>query len=145
MSQSRTAALAGLEDLICAAITGANAEFVRDPEYDPVATASGLVIMRDGDPGDPDVYLSPVQFCWEHKVAFEILVQGPDRAATTEALIALIDPACAQDRTLGGLVDDARVIDAPDGEDNDPVEGVPPTRDTQLYVTLSYVTVSGAG
>lgn len=145
MSQSRVAALNGLETLIRTVVKNAGAKFVRDPEENPEPTESGVVVMRDGDPGEPETYLSPPCYCFEHKVQFEILAAGPRRADAVENLIPLFDAALAGDRTMGGLVDDARVIDPPDSEDNDPMKGVAPTRSAILSVTLFYCTASGAG
>lgn len=37
--------------------------------------AGGLIILRDGDPGDPEVILSPVTYLWEHQTEIEVILQ----------------------------------------------------------------------
>ncbi len=70
--------------------------------------AAGLVILRDGDPGEPEVLLSPLTYLWQHEAEIELVVQqAPADAATgtLDDLLAEIGSALAADRTLGGLVD----------------------------------------
>ena len=70
--------------------------------------AAGLVILRDGDPGEPEVLLSPLAYLWQHQAEVEVIVQrAPADAATAalDALLSEVGAALAADRTLGGLVD----------------------------------------
>ena len=70
--------------------------------------AAGLVILRDGDPGEPEVLLSPLAYLWQHQAEVEVIVQqAPADAATTalDDLLAEVGSVLAADRTLGGLVD----------------------------------------
>ena len=68
----------------------------------------GLVILRDGEPGEPEVTLSPLQYHYEHRAEVEVIVQGKtpaDRDAAFDTLIQAIGTALAADRTLGGTCD----------------------------------------
>ena len=38
--------------------------------------AAGLVILRDGTPGEPEVSLSPLTYHYEHEAVVEVIVQG---------------------------------------------------------------------
>ena len=70
--------------------------------------AAGLVILRDGDPGEPEVLLSPVLYLWQHRVEIEVIVQQtPAEAANAvlDALLSEVGVALGADRTLGGLID----------------------------------------
>ncbi|MEO5338826.1 MAG: acyl-CoA transferase [Magnetospirillum sp. WYHS-4] len=69
--------------------------------------AGGLAILRDGDPGEPEVLLSPLSYLWRHRAEIEVVVQGPPEAATAalDALLLEIDAALAADRSLSGRVD----------------------------------------
>jgi hypothetical protein len=70
--------------------------------------AGGLVILRDGDPGEPEVLLSPLSYLWRHRAEIEAVVQiAPAEAATAalDALLLEIDAVLAADRSLSGLVD----------------------------------------
>ena len=67
--------------------------------------AAGLLILRDGEPGEPEVTLSPLRYHYQHRAEIEAVVQGVDRDAAFDTLTASIGAAIAADRTLGGLCD----------------------------------------
>jgi hypothetical protein len=67
--------------------------------------AAGLLILRDGEPGEPEVTLSPLRYHYQHRAEIEAIVQGAARDATFDTLCASIGGALAADRTLGGLCD----------------------------------------
>ncbi len=67
--------------------------------------AEGLLILRDGEPGEPEVTLSPLRYHYQHRAEVEAVVQGADRDAAFDTLTASIGTALAADRTLGGLCD----------------------------------------
>lgn len=60
------------------------------PERVPVA---GLLILRDGEPGEPEVTLSPLRYHYQHRAEIEAVVQGANRDATFDTLSA---PASAR-------------------------------------------------
>lgn len=68
--------------------------------------AAGLLILRDGDPGEPEVTLSPLTYHYQHRAEIEAVVQAAsDRDAAFDTLIAGVGTALGEDRTLGGLCD----------------------------------------
>ena len=68
--------------------------------------SAGLLILRDGDPGDPAVTLSPLRYHYQHRAEIEAIVQaGSGRDAAFDNLAAGVGTALAADRTLGGLCD----------------------------------------
>ena len=68
--------------------------------------AAGLLILRDGDPGEPAVTLSPLRYHYQHRAEVEIVVQAAtDRDAVFNVLAVGVGAALAVDRTLGGLCD----------------------------------------
>jgi hypothetical protein len=68
--------------------------------------AAGLLILREGDPGEPSVTLSPLRFHYQHRAEVEAVVQvGTGRDTAFDALAAGVGAALAADRTLGGLCD----------------------------------------
>lgn len=70
--------------------------------------AGGLVIVRDGEPGDPETTLSPLTYHFEHRAEIDIAVEAAHpaaRDATFDALRRAIGAAVAADRTLGGRCD----------------------------------------
>jgi hypothetical protein len=72
------------------------------PERVPSA---GLLILRDGEPGEPEVTLSPLRYHYQHRAEIEAVLQGSERDAAFDMLTAGIGAALAADRTLGGLCD----------------------------------------
>lgn len=67
--------------------------------------STGLLILRDGDPGDPGVTLSPLRYHYQHRAEIEAVVQGTERDSAFATLTARIGAALAVDRTLGGRCD----------------------------------------
>jgi hypothetical protein len=75
------------------------------PEKVPSA---GLVILRDGDPGEPDVTLNPRTEFYSHRVEIEVYTPrdatGGGEAAL-DALLGSIGVALQIDPSLGGLAE----------------------------------------
>jgi hypothetical protein len=103
------------------------------PERVPVA---GLLILRDGDPGEPGVTLSPLRYHYQHRAEIEAVVQGADRDAAFATLCAAIGAVIAADRTLGGLCDWVEA-EAPRSVDL-PVEGAASLKAAVIPVILHY-------
>jgi len=98
--------------------------------------AGGLVILRDGEPGEPEVTLSPLRYHYEHRVKLEVVVQVPERDAVFDTLASDIGTALAADRTLGGLCDWVEA-EAPSPVDL-PVEGAQALKAALIPVVLHY-------
>jgi hypothetical protein len=95
-----TALLALLETIPAATVK-------REAPLPETVPAGGLIILRDGDPGDPEVLLSPPAFLWQHQAEVDVIVGGvaAQTASALDDLLAAIGQALAADRTLGGLAD----------------------------------------
>ncbi|MDT8329190.1 MAG: acyl-CoA transferase, partial [Roseovarius sp.] len=78
--------------------------------------ANGLIILRDGDPGEPEFTLSPLTYHYEHRAEIEAVVLRPDNDAAFDALVGPIGAVIIADRTLGGAVEWAEV-EAPAPQD----------------------------
>ena len=139
MSTSRetilTALHARLSTLLATALRG---EVL--PERVP---AAGLLILRDGEPGEPDVTLSPLRYHYQHRAEIEAVVQGADRDVAFDALCASIGAVIAADRTLGGLCDWVEA-EAPQPVDL-PVEGAASLKAAVIRVSLFYATSDPLG
>ena len=98
----------------------------------------GLLILRDGEPGEPEVTLSPLVYHYQHRTEIEAVVQGADRDATFDTLTASIGNALSADRTLGGLCDWVEA-EAPRPVDL-PVEGAASLKAAVIPVILHYTT-----
>jgi hypothetical protein len=79
----------------------------REAPLPETVPAGGLIILRDGDPGDPEVVLSPVSYLWEHQTEIEIILQRgqDDDSAPLDTLLMAVGNALAADRSLGGLAE----------------------------------------
>ena len=103
--------------------------------------AAGLIILRDGQPGEAEVTLSPLRYHYQHRAELEVVVQaGTGRASTFDDLIAAIGAALEADRTLGGLCDWVEP-EAPTSVDL-PVEGAAALKAAVITVVLHYTTTS---
>jgi len=105
------------------------------PERIPPA---GLLILRDGDPGDPAVTLSPLTYHYQHRSDLEVIVQGANRDTGFAALCGQIGAVIAADRTLGGLCDWIEA-EAPQPVDL-PVEGAASLKAAIIPIILHYST-----
>ena len=100
--------------------------------------AEGLLILRDGEPGEPEVTLSPLRYHYQHRAEIEAVVQGADRDAAFDSLCASIGVAIAADRTLGGFCDWVEA-EAPRPVDL-PIEGAASLKASVIPVILHYTT-----
>ena len=111
------------------------------PERIPPA---GLIILRDGQPGEPEVTLSPLRYHYQHRAELEVIVQAPENTATAfDILIASIGAALESDRTLGGLCDWVEA-EAPASVDL-PTEGAVALKAAVVTVILHYSTPNPLG
>jgi hypothetical protein len=70
MPSKRETVLGAVKALVVAALSGAEVKRnLAKPERIP---PGGLVVIRDGEPGEPDVTLSPVSYLYTHRIPVEI-------------------------------------------------------------------------
>ena len=117
---------------------------LRDDGLPERIPASGLIILRDGQPGEPEVTLSPLRYHYQHRAELEVVVQaGTGRASTFDTLIATIGAALEADRTLGGLCDWVEP-EAPASVDL-PIEGAAALKAAVVTVVLHYTATGPLG
>ena len=142
-NSKREAALKALHAVLVG-ITGPTV--VRNEPETAKIPAGGLVVLRDGDPGNPEVLLSPTSYAYAHRAEVVLQIQSVDAAARDAAMDTLlqsIGAAIAADETLGGTVDMA-VPGAPEMID-EPVEGAASIKAALVPVYLDYVTSAPLG
>ena len=114
---------------------------LRDEVLPERIPATGLIILRDGQPGEPEVTLSPLRYHYQHRAELEVVVQaGIGRASAFNTLIGTIGNALDADRTLGGLCDWVEP-EAPASVDL-PIEGAAALKAAVITVVLHYSTTS---
>ena len=131
---------------------------LRDEVLPERIPAAGLIILRDGQPGEPEVTLSPLRYHYQHRAELEaevtlsplryhyqhraeleVVVQaGTSRASAFDDLIVAIGTALEAERTLGGLCDWVEP-EAPATVDL-PVEGAAALKAALITVVLHYTT-----
>ena len=111
---------------------------------DPLARAvpnDGLIVVHDGDPGEPDITLNPVIYAYRHRIDIEVFVPiaaGVGSDATIDALLDTLAGALAGDRDLGGLVETMTWV-APEISALT-IEGGVPILVARLTIILEYLT-----
>jgi hypothetical protein len=128
-----------LEALRLALVGIPGARVLRNEPLPGRIPAGGMVILRDGDPGQPEVTLSPLRYHYEHRAGIDVLIQkAAGRDMAFDALCAAIGARIAADRTLGGLCDWC------EAEAPEPVEitaeGGEPIKAATVAVILTYST-----
>jgi hypothetical protein len=79
---------------------------LRDEVLPERIPAAGLIILRDGQPGEPEVTLSPLRCDYQHRAELEVVIQaGTGRPSAFDDLVASIGAALEADCRLGSLCD----------------------------------------
>jgi len=116
----------------------------RDEVLPERISPAGLIILRVGQPGGPEVTLSPRRYRFQHRAELEVIVQAPgNRATVFDILIAAIGSALATDRTLVGLCDWVEE-EAPACVDL-PVDGAVSLKAAVITVVLHYTNTDPLG
>ena len=123
-----------------------DAKVLRNDVLPETVPAGGLVILRDGDPGQPEVTLSPLSYYWQHMAVLEILVthgNAAQRDITMDDLFAEIAEVINTNDTLGGLCDrvtaEAPVITTLG------IDGAPSVKAATVNLELIYTTADQLG
>ena len=130
-------------DALHARLSALSATNLRGEVLPERVPAGGLLILRDGEPGEPEVTLSPLTYHYQHRAEIEAVVQGADRDGSFDTLCASIGTAIATDRSLGGLCDWVEA-EAPESVDL-PVEGAASLKAAVIKVSLFYSTSDPLG
>ena len=106
MTSKREQVAAALEALVTAALPSATV--TRNQAKADEIPAGGAVDISDGDPGEPEVDLSPLVYNYSHP--FGLLFGALQTASLTagqalDAMQVAVGSAVEADRTLGGLVE----------------------------------------
>jgi hypothetical protein len=106
MTSKREQVLDAVKALVAAALPDADVK--RNLAKAERVPPGGLVIVRDGEPGDPEVMLSPLTYVYTHRIPVEVAAyetSSQQREQVLDEMLGAIGAAVAADRTLGGLCD----------------------------------------
>lgn len=144
MTSKREQALTALGKLVIETLPAADVErnnFDRDE-----VGKGGLIIVADGDPGEPEVTLSPATYYWSHRAEIYVMVSGSkstERDLQMDTIAAQIAAALEDDPTLGDVVENAQAIRLDIEEE--PVVGGQNTKGAVLQILLNFETTSPIG
>ena len=114
---------------------------VRRNEALPVSVpAAGLIILRDGDPGEPDVTLNPRTEYYTHRAEIEAFVTqavGGGGEEELDALLSWLSVKLNIDRSLSGLAENL-TWSAPETSVL-AIEGAAPILTARITVTIEYL------
>ena len=109
--------------------------------------AGGLIVLRDGDPGEPEQALGGVgSVYYAHAVEIEIYVEAASAGKRDDAfdvLVQKIGVALEGDRTLGGLT--FGMTTARPEIDTEAVAGAPAIKTGTIEVIVEYETATPLG
>lgn len=137
----RSDVLAALHALVAAAVAPIGAEVVGlyGSEAPPARLpAGGRVIIASGEPGEPEVDLSPLAYHYDHRISLAALTPEAEEAAL-DVLILPIADAVEADPTLGGLCSWCE-FEAPETDTVATERGQVIGRGAQFAVIASYST-----
>lgn len=104
---------------------------------------SGLVVLRDGKMGEPEVLLSPTLFVYQHEAEVEVIVQAltpEQRDAGLDTITAQIGTLLNSDTTLSGAVDYC-YPKAPEFLE-EVIEGAPTMKAAIISIVLEYASAT---
>ncbi len=127
--------------------TIANAKVERNTVVPEKIPAGGLMVLRDGNPGEAERALGGFAGAYySHDVEIELYVEAGDAAARDSAFDALVQAlgtALESDPTLGGLA--FGMSYGRPGIDTEAVIGAPAIKTGTITVAIDYETVSPLG
>lgn len=140
MSSKREQVLEGVKAMWAAALPFADVQ--RNREKPERASPGGDVDIEDGDPGEPEVDLSPLSYNFAHRIP--CLVTPPpdaaDPAAALDDMLVAMGAAVDADPFLGGLCQ----FLSTEAPNTDEIEayGVPASRSALVMVVAEYSTLN---
>lgn len=141
MTSKREQALAGL--FLCLQNGMNGVAVLRNEPLPTKIPASGLLILRDGDAGEPEITLSPTRYHYAHVAELEVLVQKPkpdERDTALDALLVALGDLLGAYTTLSGAVDYIS-LGSPEFL-TETVEGAPAIKAAVVPITLEYTTLN---
>lgn len=106
MTSRREQVLAAVLVLVDAALPGADVK--RNQEKPERIGPGGMVIIHDGEMGEPEVILSPLRYTYQHRIPLEIAAFEASGIAPSDAvdtMLGNIGTAVMANRTLSGLTE----------------------------------------
>lgn len=142
---NRTDVLLALRDLLATALTDMQVDIIGLDGSEAAPTrprAAGRLMIAAGDPGEPQVDLSPLTYHYDHPIPVALILFGS--TVTEQSLATAFDrigAAIDADRTLGGRCDWCEPT-APVTEGEASENGAVLGRSAEFFVVASYATAT---
>lgn len=115
---------------------------LRNPDKAQKIPDGGAVItFRDGNPGEPEVLLSPLTYIYDQQATLEVMINNAFTARqeiSLDDLLGIIGNLIVNNRTMGGLAEWVEAA-APDFL-QEAIEGAPAMRAATVEVTFRFNT-----
>lgn len=136
--------LKAVKEMIALALPNADVIGLDNDDAIPARpTPGGRVIVRSGDPGEPEIDLCPLAYNFEHEIPLELTGwNAPDKSSeeVLDEMMVPIGAAIEQDRTLGGL---CTWMEARSPLTDDVfLEGATPADRADLVIVATYATTN---
>ena len=143
MASRREEVILAMEALVTQALSWSTVK--RDAPWPTRPEPGGTVIIRDGDPGEPEVTLGVLSYTYTHDIPLEVFgaTGASSRHELLDDMLTALGKAIEADRTLGGLVEWLEPSAA--APDDITVENGQPIRAAIITVTAIYSTTSPLG
>lgn len=115
----------------------------RNETLPQVISETGIVMLRDGKQGEPEVILSPPICIFKHEAEVEVIVQAvkpEDRDKKLDEILVQIGVLLSSDVTLHGLTD--YVYPKPPEILEEYIEGAPTMKAAVIPVVIEYSTTN---
>lgn len=96
--------LLAVKTLVASALPGAELRgFDKDTDKPGRIGPGGCVIGHPGDPGEPEIDLSPLSYNYSHRFFLEVAAADGEGGAVLDGMLETLGQAVAADPFLGGL------------------------------------------
>lgn len=115
----------------------------RNETLPQVIPETGIMMLRDGKQGEPEIILSPPICIFKHEAEVEVIVQAvkpEDRDKKLDEILEQIGALLSSDVTLRGLTD--YVYPKPPEIIDEYIEGAPTMKAAVIPVVLEYSTTN---
>lgn len=120
-----------------------NIPIKRNETIPQVIPETGIVMLRDGKQGEPEIILSPPMCIFKHEAEVEVIVQAvkpEDRDKKLDEILVQIGVLLSSDVTLRGLTD--YVYPKPPEILEEFIEGAPTMKAAVIPIILEYSTTN---
>lgn len=136
--------LAGVKALVARALPGTEVLGMDTDEFKPSSIKpGGMAIVRSGDPGIPEIDLSPPAYNYDHAITIELAAYKTDTRTAQQVtgdMATAIGTEIEGDRYLGGLCTWLDATAPTDGESD--ANGAAPIGWADFQIIASYTTSS---